>query len=227
MENRFGCSTCALKSEAAKMLKEDELQELSKHCCEVEFEKNKLIIGQNTLSSHVLYLKRGLVKIHVEHAGKERITQIKKGTSYLCLPDSFTKTPSQFSITSLLPSTVCFIDAEAFRSFIFMNGEFAYRVIQDISKNYLSNLFHTLTLSEKHSMGKVAEALLYFSQDIFASSTFELPISRQDFSGLIGISRESVSRILSGFHQSSVLEVNERSITINDESTLLKIRDKG
>jgi len=81
--------------------------------------------------------------------------------------------------------------------------------------------------AQKHNMGRVADALLLFANEIYNSLTFNLPISRQDLADLTGITRESASRILTDFNKEKILEMKGRQITILNDNLLRQISEKG
>ena len=63
---RIICKFCNLKSVAAQKLNDKEIGELNSNCSEARFKTGDIIIKQNALSTNVVYIKSGLVKIHVK-----------------------------------------------------------------------------------------------------------------------------------------------------------------
>lgn len=226
MENSR-CQFCSLKSSAAQKLSDDELCLLADNCASVHFEVGDLIIRQDAFSTNVAYIKSGLVKIHAKGPLREKIMRITKAPTYLCLPSTFGDKINHFSATAIEPTTVCFIDITIFKKFIHGNGDFAYQIILDMSKSELQNLHNCLSNAQKQNIGRVADAILFFSKEIYNLNTFTLPISRQDLADLSGITRESASRILTDFHKEKILEINGRQIRILNEDLLRQISEKG
>ena len=63
MEKELGfevCKRCGIKSMAARMLNDNELEQLSDSCAEVDFKKGDIIIKQGALSSNVIYVKTNI-----------------------------------------------------------------------------------------------------------------------------------------------------------------------
>ena len=87
------------------------------------------------------YLKSGLVKIHISGIIKDKVLKITKAPAYLCLPSNFADKINHFSATAIEPTSVCFIDVTTFKSFVCQNGDFAYQILLDMSKNEIQN-FH-------------------------------------------------------------------------------------
>ena len=226
MDQTF-CKFCNLKSSAAQQLNDNELEQLGSNCAQVNFEAGDIIIKQDALSTNVAYVKSGLVKIHIRGPIKEKIMKIVKAPAYLCLPSTFGDKVNHFSTTALEKTTVCFIDVTTFKNFIYENGDFAYQIILDLSKGELQNYHNCLNNAQKQNMGRVADAILFFANEIYSSNTFTLPVSRQDLADLTGITRESASRILTDFHNDKIIEIENRKLTIVNEKLLKQISEKG
>ena len=221
------CKFCNLKSTAAKNLNDSELEVLGNNCAEVKFKADDVIIMQDSFSTNVAYVKTGLVKIHIKGPIKEMIMRVVKAPAYLCLPSTFGDKINHFSATALEDTSVCFIDQNTFKQFVYANGDFAYQILLDLSKGQLQSFHNCISNAQKHNIGKVAETLLFFANEIYGSSTFTLPISRQDLGDMTGSTRESVSRIFTDFHTEKILKIEGRKITILNEPLLRQIGEKG
>jgi len=221
------CRFCELRSSAAHKLSDTELGILSNNCAQSVFKKGDIIIKQNSLSTNVVYVKSGLVKLHVDGPRKEMILRIVKAPSYLCLPSSLGDKVNHFSATALENTSVCFIDLNTFRQFIYTNGDFAYQLIIDLSRTQIQSFHTCVNNAQKHSAGKVADALLFFSEEIYKNPSFVLPVSRLDMSDITGTTRESVSRILSDFHNDNIIRLEGKRVTILNASRLKQISEKG
>jgi len=224
---RTHCKFCNLKSLASQKLSDDETCVLENNSAEVHFKAGDNIIKQDALSTNVAYIKSGLVKIHTKGPIRESIIRITKAPAYLCLPSTFGDKINHFSATALEDTTVCFIDVTIFKKFIYENGDFAYQILLDLSKGELMNFQSCLHNAQKQNMGRVADAILFFSEKIYESKTFTLPVSRQDIADLTSITREGVSRVLTDFHNEKILEINGRKVTILNEKLLRQISEKG
>jgi len=224
---KVSCKFCTLKSAATLTLKNNELSILENNCAQVVFLNGDNIVRQDALSTNVVYIKTGLVKIHIKGPTKERIMKIVKAPTYLCLPSSFGAKINHFSATAIEDTSVCFIDVNVFKQFIYSNGDFALQIILDMSRGELQNLHHCLNNAQKQNIGRIADAILFFAHEIYRSNIFELPISRQDLADLTGITREGTSRILTDFHSEKIIEIKGRKISITNEPLLQQISDKG
>lgn len=221
------CRQCTIMSNVAQKLNEKEICELQNNCAEVHFKAGDIIVKQDALSTNVVYIKSGLVKIHIKGPTRERIRRISMAPAYLCLPSSLGDKVNHFSATAIEDTTVCFIDVNIFRKFIYENGDFAYQIILEMSKSELQNIKNCLNNTQKQNSGKIADAILFFAGEIYHSNEFTLPVSRQDIAEMTGITRESVCRILTDFNKEQIIEMDSKKIRIVNEKLLRQISEKG
>lgn len=221
------CKFCSMKSSASEKLTHPELEEMGNNCARVQFEAGDIIVKEGALSTNLAYIQTGLVKIHVKGPVREKIMKIVKAPAYLCLPSSFGDKINSFSATAIESTNVCFIDITTFKNFIYSNGDFAYQIILDMSKGELKNFHNLIYNVQKQNMGRVANAILFFAKEIYLSSSFDLPVSRQELADLTSITRESVSRILSDFHREKILEIKGHKISVLNEHLLKQISENG
>lgn len=221
------CKTCNKRSPAVKHLGDEELENLGHSCVKVFFKKGDIIFKQDALSSNIIYVRNGLVKLHISGPEREQILKISKGPTYLGIPTTFGDKINNYSATAISETNVCFIDINVFKKLLETNSNFSYEIIVDLCKNELQNFHRCVNRLQKHSQGRVAEALLFFADEIFENNKFELPLSRHEFGDLVSNSRESVSRILSNLDRDKIICLTGKEIEILDKELLLKISKKG
>ncbi len=221
------CQFCSKKSPAAGKLDNNELAILGKSCVEVDFAKGDIIFKQNALSSNVIYIREGLVKIHKTGPEKEQILKIAKGPAYLGIPTTFGDKINHYSATAIIPTSVCFIDINTFKEFINHNSGFAYEIIVDLCKNELLQFDRCVNLLQKQVHGRLAGTLLYLSESIFESDEFTLPLNRNELADLIVTSRETVSRLLSELNKEKIIKLSDKKIKLLDMKKLKQISEKG
>jgi CRP-like cAMP-binding protein len=225
--NVHNCKDCIIKSSAAKNLSNEEFEVLDKNSVEVAFKKGEIIIKQNALTLNVAYLKTGLVKLHLHGPSREKILKIIKAPTYIGIPTTFGDKINQFSATALEDTTVCFIDSNLFRNFIYSNGKFAYDIIVELCTNELFDYHRYASQAQKQVHGLVAETLLCMANNIFEKDKFNLPLTRSEIGDMVGTSRESISRVFSEFSNEKIIEINSTEISILKKDLLKQISDKG
>jgi CRP-like cAMP-binding protein len=222
------CQDCLEKSCAAAVLNSAELNIIDANRTETMFRKGENILHEGTMISHIIYLKSGIVKEYIRQPdGKEQILQIVKKYSYLGLPSLFGDRINHYSYAALEDIKVCFIDLNSFNNLIRQNGNFAYEILVSVSRDSLNNFHRFMRQAQKKTYGRVADAILYFSKIIYESNEFEIPFTRREFADLIGMARESTTRVLIKFKEEGILSIDGRKIRINDPGMLEKISKIG
>jgi CRP-like cAMP-binding protein len=227
-KGKIHCRDCSEKSCAAAVLGPSEFNLINDNSMEAEFRKGDILIHEGSLNSNIIYLKSGLVKEYVKTSDeKEQILQIVKKYSYLGLQSLFGDRVNHYSYAALENIKVCYIDVNTFNKLIRENGEFAYQILVSVSRDSLNNFHRFMSQSQKKTYGKLADAILYFSKVIYESMEFELPFTRQELADLIGISRESATRVLLKLKEDGIISVNDRMIRIKDMEVLQQISRNG
>ncbi len=222
------CLSCEDKSCATSALKEAELNLMGKNCCKVLFKAGEKIIHADTFSSHVPYIRKGLVKESVEFENrKERITRLIKQHHYLGLESVVADKVNNYNYTALEDTEVCLIERNVFRSLVRLNGNFAMEILISISKTNLYYVHHFIDFSEKQVSGKLSEILMYLSEVIYCSRKFTLHLSRKELAAMVYVSRESLIRTLRKFNNEGIIKIKGKNIEIINLALLEKIRKCG
>lgn len=221
------CKICAIKSKAASKLSDEEIDELSFNCALVKFHKGDSLIKQGTFSTNVAYLRSGLAKIHIQGPYHEQIVRIVKAPTYLGLPTTFGDKINQYSVTVIEEAEVCFIDINAFRELLNSNPDFSYEIMLELCRNELEVFHRCANRTQKQIRGKIADVILEFSDKIFNSTSFVLPLTQEDIGNLVDSSRESISRVMTEFEKDGIIRFTGKKIDILNKKSLLLISANG
>ncbi len=224
---RLNCSMCILKSEAAKNLSSGELNLLNEDCVEVDFKKEEVIFKQDALSSNVIYLQSGMVKLVIEGPQRKQILKIKKAPCYLGLPTTMGDKVNHYSAIAIVPTRACFIDLSTFKELLRLNPDFSYEIIVELCKNELEQFHRCVNLVQKQIFGRLANNLIHFSEELYNTDEFDLPLNRNEIADLVCTSRETVSRMLTELADENIIKVNGKRIKILNKDMLKKIKESG
>jgi CRP-like cAMP-binding protein len=164
-----------------------------------------------------------LAKIHIEGPYHEQIVRIVKAPSYLGLPTTVGDKINQYSVTVIDAAEVCFIDIETFRYLLKTNPDFSYEIMLELCRNELEVFCRCANRTQKQIRGKIADVLLEFSEKIYNSTIFTLPITQEDLGDLVDSSRESISRVLAEFDKDGIIKIVGKKIEILNKKSLLLI----
>ncbi|MBN2614515.1 MAG: Crp/Fnr family transcriptional regulator [Bacteroidales bacterium] len=226
MSNNF-CSVCLLKSKAVKNLQNSELDLLGESCVQAIFEPGETIFKQGALSSNIIYLQTGLVKLTIKGPHRVQIMRLKKAPSYLGVPTTMGDKINHYSAVAVERSSACFIDINTFKELLKVNPAFSYEIMLELCRNELEQYQRCVKLVQNQVYGRLATNLLIFSEEIYNSNEYDLPLNRNDLADLVCTSRETVSRLLADLTQEEIIEVNGKHIRILDTERLQTISEKG
>ncbi len=221
------CNDCEFNQKAVSTLKNNSFEELNSNHAVVCFSKGDAIIKQGTFSTNAVFLRKGLVKLHIAGPHHEQIVRLVKAPSYLGLPTTFGDKINQYSVTSIANSEVCFIDINTFKKIIKENQDFSYEIILDLCKSELESFRRCANRTQKQNRGNIAAFLLELSDVIFESDEFTLPLSQSEIGNLVDTTRESVSRIFTEFDNDKLIELKGKNIQILNKNSLELISKNG
>ena len=181
----------------------------------VEYSRRDTIIKQSARSSHILYINSGLVKISKEvRKGKNLILDIQGPNNFIGISTVFGSDTYNFSVTAIEPSVVSFIDTKVFKEIISNNGALGFELISQISRNNIMMIDKLSSLLYKQLPGRIADIIIYFSENIYKNNTFTFPLTRQELAELAGTTKESVIRTLSEFKHDKIIDFERNTVTV-------------
>ena len=87
--------------------------------------------------------------------------------------------------------------------------------------NSLQNLYDRLnSISNKQSLSKVCDSLIYLSEKIFEGNINSPIITRRDIAERSGLATENIVRILTELKSANAISVDRKEITILDMDML-------
>jgi CRP/FNR family transcriptional regulator len=209
-------------------LDHEELNSYSQNIVQVSYDKGESIFRQDTPNTYIVYIRKGLVKVHVSTDGeRDFILKLIPAPAFIGLPTVFGDCINQYSATAIEPTEACCINIENFTSLLKQNGRFAYEIIADISKDELCNFQSFVNMVQKQVPGRLAGTLLYFSEHVYHSNDFDLPLNRIELAELIGTSRESATRNLQELKKAGIIDIQRSKIRILKPDRLKVIHEAG
>jgi len=223
------CVSCKTKSECFKQLETDELTLANINRVQIQFKKGEIISKQGSFVTHIMYLKNGFAKVYKEtDIDHNLILDIIPSGKLIGLTSLFNQDNiARFSVAALDNTVVCSIDRKTIEQFIHQNSSFAQSIISSLNKESLLFYDKLASLTQKQMNGRVAEAILYLSENIFNSNKFKMILSRKDLADYTGMSVMSVVRTLKKLKDEKIIEDEKGFIEIIDKKLLQQISIKG
>lgn len=206
----------------------EDIELIIRHSNMVHYKKNDSIFRQNTLTSHIMFLNNGLVKIYKEgRMGKTVILNLETDGRFIGLMSVFGRDIHEFSASAIEPSDILFIDINVFRQVLSRNGLFASRIIHLVSLSGLFIFNRLIAQTHKQLPGRIADVLLYFSEVIYKSQSFVFPITRRELAELAGTTKESFIRTLTEFKNDKIIEINGSEVEIKSLKIVKTLSELG
>lgn len=222
------CASCDFKDIVFSYLNEPAVEELCDHKEEQFFRKGEVINHEGEKISNFKYLRSGLVKLYRRTtSGEEQVITITRPFEFVSNMSIFSEERYQYSVSALEDSVVCMVKLEFIKELFMKNGGFAMGLLTKISRLNDKIISQTLDIRQKNLIGRVAFVLLYFTNDIYRSRVFDLPVSRKEIADYIGMSTANVIRTLSDFKKEGIIRVFGKTIEIVEKEKLESISRHG
>ena len=223
-----GCTDSNLNPPLLDMLDSEEMKIINKSRFSVAFHKGEVILKQGTKANYFVTLLSGFAKMYIEgHNRRNLILKYVKPRTLVGGPGIHITVKHHFSVVAVQETLVCFIDLKNFRKILAVNSDFTNQYLALCSFNYGRILDRMIGLSQKQMHGRIADALIYLSEDIYESNKIDHEISRQDMADYTSMSKDSAIRILKEFERDSIIHLDGRTIEILDSKRLYDISQKG
>lgn len=209
-------------------LTQDEKRRLSARTTYMEFSRHDILFKQNMPSDHVVYVLEGLIKNY--KAGRnERLVCINLAGPGLFagLSCAFGSSDYRHSAAAIEKTRVLMIRKEALLDLSKENGTFSTALIKIISNEVLDVSEKLVNFSVKQLPGRVADLIRYFSEDIFKSDDFNVPLTRQEMAELIGTTKESLIRTLNEFKNDRIIGLEGKNIRIISKDLIKILSELG
>lgn len=196
-------------------LEKSEKEELGKQVTYMNFSRHDVLFNQKMPSDHAVYIINGLIKVYKGGRGDRVICISLTGPGQFAgLSSVFGSKEYKFSASAIESTEALMIRREALGKVIQANGKFASELFKLISIEVLDVSEKLVNFSMKQLPGRVADLIKYFSEDVFLSSDFTVPLTRQELAELIGTTKESLIRTLNEFKNDKIIDLDGRRIKV-------------
>lgn len=217
---KIDCKDCEIKSIPFQQLTDEQMFRVDERRAEVIYKKGELLSKQGTLMSHIIYVRKGFVKLYLENGGEITILSIAKPGAFIGVQALYGESVFPFSAEALTETEICLKDINVFRELVLENSEFARRLIEILNADLIQSYKRMFSLTTKQIDARFSELLIFMRNVLYQSNPFELAISRKEIAGLISTSPESVSRLISDFKERGIISGKGHTIEIVDASKL-------
>ena len=221
------CDNCECISTPFQFLEPDELAYINRNRVDIDFKKGESLCKQGTFASHIIFIRKGLIKIYSEEGNIDLVLSIESKGYFLGLQAIFKPHKIPYSSVACEDTTVCLMDINAFGELIQKNAKFAAGMLKRINDDTLRGYERMATLGLKQLHGRLADLLLCLSVRIYKNRKFLTSLSRKDMAGITVMSNESLSRVLKDFKDDNILKVSGNQFEILNIESLRRLSKLG
>lgn len=222
------CEKCDFREVVFSTLDDNSILELCDHKDERSYLKGEIINHEGEKITDFKYLKSGLVKLYRRSAvGDEQVITITRPFEFVSNMSIFSDEKYKYSVSALEDSVVCSVRLDYIKNLFLKNGGFASVLLTKIATINDKIISQTLDIRQKNLAGRVAYVLLYFTNEIYRSRIFDIPVSRKEIADYIGMSTANVIRTLSDFKRDGIIKVFGKTIEIANVEKLEVISKRG
>jgi len=222
------CLNCNKRySSLLNNLNNDELKILNKNKYSISYKSGEIICKEGSKPMGLICLSKGKVKIVRRGVnGIEQIVGLKKAGNFIGIRALMGGNSCLASSVALEDSSVCIIKKSDFYKVIKNNESLAFKIMKVLALDLIKSDGRLVNLTQKHVRARLAEALVLIN-DIYGTDqttgSLNVVLKRSDLAQLSNMTTSNAIRILSSFNKEDLIEVNHKSIKINDLNVLKKI----
>ncbi|HAN00015.1 MAG TPA: hypothetical protein DCQ26_15550 [Marinilabiliales bacterium] len=206
---------------------EEQLKMVMDNQVKLSYNKGEIISKQGGFASHIIFLSEGLIKIYKEHNDKNLILKLVKPGEFIGLSSLFSKSTFDYSAACIDDSKVYSINIETLKTLVKSNPDFAEKIIWLMNQNTSQYFERIMSLTQKQLHGRIADAILHLSREIFESTSFNMLLTRRDLAEFCGMSTESAIRILKEFHNDKIVNIDGKMMEVISFPLLERLSEVG
>jgi CRP/FNR family transcriptional regulator, polysaccharide utilization system transcription regulator len=213
------------------VLTHEEKEELQNHISLTSYRRNEYIFKEGDKPSGFLMLVSGKVKIFKEGVGgREQIIRMSKPFGIIGFRALFADENHIASAVTLEDSVISNVSLDFIVSRALKNSEFSLRLIKKFALELGFANSRTVTLTQKHIRGRLAESLILLAEKYgfeHDGTTLKVYMSREDIANLSNMTTSNAIRTLSTFANEKLITIDGRKIKILDLYRLDRISKLG
>lgn len=203
------CNTCPVRHRAAcSVLTVDEREELARSGRSRKLERGEMLFAAGDDSTACATLLKGALKVtSVDENGTERILALVHPAGFV---GELFAPFAHYDVVALTDSELCVFPKSEMGRAVDLHPKLAQALLRRSQEDLLQSR-ELLALSGRRSAGgKVAGFLLGLAEaasdsSCHAAREFELPLTRGEMAGLLGLTIETVSRAITKFERDGVI----------------------
>jgi CRP/FNR family transcriptional regulator, cyclic AMP receptor protein len=192
------------------------------------YRKGEILFAEDQAPRGVFVISKGRVKLYASSSdGKSLIIRMADPREVVGLPGTISGKRYEVTAEAFEPVQASFIPRKPFRDFVRAHGEVGLRVAEILSDIYHATYREVRYLGLSGSAeGKLARFLLDLTSDQdhdHGHARATLTLTHEEIAGMVGTSRETVTRLFAEFKRKRLVEVYGSKLVIANRGRLQKL----
>jgi CRP/FNR family transcriptional regulator len=193
----------------------------------VTFTQGEALFRQGQPSSSLFSLKQGMVKICSNTVdGREQIVGLSNPGNLLVGLQSINDSRHAYTAIAVTPVHACRINHRTLLERVEHRGDVAMRLIQAANAQLAHSRALMEVLGHKCASAKIASFILLMTpKSEHDNCGFAMPFSRREMASILGLSEETVCRLMANMKRSGVIYAPRGKLEIRDWTQLQAISE--
>lgn len=197
----------------------------------VSFKKNDIIYRDGEPPREVMCLIAGKVKVYKDGVnGRSQIIRAIKAVDFFGYRAFFAGEEYKTSAMAIDNCVVAFLPIQLVIKFVHENNAVSMFFIRHLAKLLGTADERTVSLTQKHIRGRLAETLLFLKDSYGVEEdgyTLSIYLSREDIASMSNMTTSNAIRTLSSFAVENMIAIDGRKIRIMQDEELRKVSKLG
>ena len=214
-----------------RSLSQKDKETIVQHHTYALYRKGELLLKEGEKPHGLICLASGKVKIFKEGVGgRDQILNMIRPQGFIGYRSLFVDSPYCASAVAIEESAICIIEKSCIMKLIKRNPDLALRFIKMFAEDLGFSNNRTVSLTQKHIRGRLAESLLVL-RDTYGfetdGKTIGVSLSREEIANLSNMTTSNAIRTLSNLASEDIIALEGRRIMILDGNRLERISELG
>jgi CRP-like cAMP-binding protein len=192
-----------------------------------KYKKGQSVFIEGSYPAGVFYLKEGMVKKYkTDNRGNEHILYLCSKDELLGFSALMCNETYSDSASALVPCTLGFISKDDFMKITSESNELLMRLLSSLGHEY-GVLVNSVTVFAQMSVRERLALTLLILSDKFKINDDpgygEIKLSREELANMVGTAVETIVRFLSEFKKENLIEINGKTIILQNPKELAVI----
>lgn len=220
---------------AMPRLPEDRVREIEAACVAYDYAPREVVFHQGTAANGLYFICSGLVKVYQSNRiEREFILTIARAPSVLGEIGVDDGQRFSASAQALTPAQICFFSREQLSRLLERHPEAGLLVGAALSSSLSDARHKAAKIALMKADARLADLLLTLASTLPSNGeteagtlTIGYPFSRKELADMVGVTSETVIRLLGDFVERGAIRTRGASITITDQAHLLRLAQRG